>query len=67
MKPKGICTDYPNIAIVTELSARGSLSDMLQNEKMKIDWMFKYSIISDIVEAMTFLHSSIIGQHGRLK
>lgn len=63
----GICCEEPNFAVVTELSTRGCLSDMLENESVKIDWTFKYSIISDIVEGMTFLHSTPIGFHGRLR
>lgn len=63
----GICLDEPNFAVVTELSTRGSLSDMLENESVKIDWIFKYSIISDIVEGMTYLHSTPLQFHGRLR
>ncbi len=35
--------------------------------KLDVDWTFRYSIISDIVEGMIYLHSSPIGFHGRLK
>ena len=63
----GICKQEPNLAIVTELATRGSLCDMLQNESIKIDWIFKYSIISDIVEGMSFLHSTSLKFHGRLR
>lgn len=35
--------------------------------KMDIDWTFRYSIISDIIEGMVYLHGSAIGYHGRLK
>ena len=34
---------------------------------MVIDWTFKYSIINDIVAGLQYLHSSLIGIHGRLK
>lgn len=63
----GICLDEPNFAVVTELATRGSLSDMLENESVKIDWIFKYSIISDIVEGMAYLHSTPIKFHGKLR
>lgn len=63
----GMCTDEPNIALVTELNLRGSLRDLLENEKINIDWTFKYSMMTDVVEGMTYLHSTIIGFHGRLK
>ena len=63
----GICIEEPNYAVITELATRGSLTDMLENESVKIDWIFKYSIISDIVEGMTYLHSTPHNYHGQLK
>jgi serine/threonine protein kinase len=63
----GMCTDEPNIAIVNELNVRGTLRDMIENESMKIDWVFRYSMITDIVEGMIFVHNSNIEFHGRLK
>ncbi|OQR67817.1 atrial natriuretic peptide receptor 1-like, partial [Tropilaelaps mercedesae] len=63
----GICPDEPNISLVTDLCTRGSLRDMLENESINIDWVFRYSIISDLVEGINFLHNSSIGLHGRLK
>ena len=35
--------------IVTELCSKGSLSDIIQNDMIKLDWFFKHSIIRDIV------------------
>uniref|UniRef100_A0A493THN2 Guanylate cyclase n=1 Tax=Anas platyrhynchos platyrhynchos TaxID=8840 RepID=A0A493THN2_ANAPP len=46
---------------------RGSLQDILENESINLDWMFRYSLINDIVKGMVFLHNSIIGHHGSLK
>lgn len=63
----GVCIEAPNYCIVTELCPRGTLFDLLQNEKMNIDWVFRYSIITDIVEGLYFIHSSVLGHHGRLK
>lgn len=63
----GMCIDEPNYALLTELCSRGSLRDMLENESIKIDWAFKYSMITDIVEGLLFLHGSAIQFHGRLK
>lgn len=63
----GLCLDEPNYAVVTELATRGSLTDILENDNVKIDWIFKYSIISDIVEGMTYLHTTPHGYHGQLK
>ena len=63
----GLCPEEPNIAIVSELCTRGNLQDLLQNETIRLDWPFRYSIINDIVDGLTHLHSSPIQFHGRLK
>uniref|UniRef100_A0A4W4GFA5 Guanylate cyclase n=1 Tax=Electrophorus electricus TaxID=8005 RepID=A0A4W4GFA5_ELEEL len=63
----GACIDPPNICIVTEYCPRGSLQDILENESITLDWMFKYSLINDIVKGMAFLHNSVIVSHGNLK
>ncbi|XP_028985510.1 atrial natriuretic peptide receptor 1-like isoform X2 [Betta splendens] len=63
----GSCIDPPNICIITEYCPRGSLQDILENDSITLDWMFKYSLINDIVKGMLFLHNSVICSHGKLK
>ncbi|XP_034021190.1 atrial natriuretic peptide receptor 1-like [Thalassophryne amazonica] len=63
----GACVDPPNICIITEYCSRGSLQDILENDSITLDWMFKYSLINDIVKGMLFLHNSVIVSHGKLK
>src|SRR6266487_4286574 len=63
----GMCDEDGNSAVLTDLSVRGSLRDMLENESMNIDWTFRYAMIIDIVEGMNFLHNSMLDYHGRLK
>uniref|UniRef100_A0A8C5GDA9 Guanylate cyclase n=1 Tax=Gouania willdenowi TaxID=441366 RepID=A0A8C5GDA9_GOUWI len=63
----GACIDAPNICIITEYCPRGSLQDILENDSITLDWMFKYSLINDIVKGMLFLHHSVISSHGKLK
>ncbi|XP_026883147.2 atrial natriuretic peptide receptor 2 [Electrophorus electricus] len=63
----GACIDPPNICIVTEYCPRGSLQDILENESINLDWMFRFSLINDIVKGMNYLHNSYIGSHGNLK
>ncbi|XP_040276575.1 atrial natriuretic peptide receptor 2 [Bufo bufo] len=63
----GACIDPPNICIVTEYCPRGSLQDILENDSINLDWMFRNSLINDIVKGMCFLHRSIIACHGNLK
>ncbi|XP_013884004.1 atrial natriuretic peptide receptor 1 isoform X2 [Austrofundulus limnaeus] len=63
----GACIDPPNICIITEYCPRGSLQDILENDSITLDWMFRYSLINDIVKGMVFLHNSVISSHGKLK
>uniref|UniRef100_H3C6S4 guanylate cyclase n=1 Tax=Tetraodon nigroviridis TaxID=99883 RepID=H3C6S4_TETNG len=52
----GACIDPPNICIVTEYCPRGSLQDILENESINLDWMFRYSLINDIVKTLRGLY-----------
>ncbi|KAM6972862.1 atrial natriuretic peptide receptor 1 [Aplochiton taeniatus] len=63
----GACIDPPNICIITEYCPRGSLQDLMESESITLDWMFRYSLINDIVKGMAFLHNSVIVSHGNLK
>ncbi|KAI6182296.1 Guanylate cyclase [Aphelenchoides bicaudatus] len=63
----GACVDQPNVCIVTEYCPKGSLEDILENEKIALDRMMKYSLLHDLVKGMYFLHNSEIKYHGRLK
>ena len=63
----GACVDAPNYCIVTEYCPKGSLEDILENEKIKLDKMMKYSLLHDLVKGMHYLHASVVRTHGRLK
>ncbi|OXB51320.1 UNVERIFIED_CONTAM: hypothetical protein H355_006464, partial [Colinus virginianus] len=41
--------------------------DILENESITLDWMFRYSLTLDIVKGMQFLHNGVIMSHGNLK
>uniref|UniRef100_A0A8D3CCY5 Guanylate cyclase n=1 Tax=Scophthalmus maximus TaxID=52904 RepID=A0A8D3CCY5_SCOMX len=63
----GSCIDPPNMCIITEYCPRGSLQDLMESDSITLDWMFRYSLITDIVKGMAFLHNSVIISHGNLK
>ncbi|XP_077993938.1 atrial natriuretic peptide receptor 1-like [Glandiceps talaboti] len=62
----GACVEMPNIAIITEYCPKGSLQDVLENDSIQLDWMFRYSMMNDIINGLHFLHHSIIKYHGNL-
>ncbi|XP_022253444.1 atrial natriuretic peptide receptor 1-like, partial [Limulus polyphemus] len=49
----GLSPEEPNVSLLMEHCPRGTLQDLLSNDSMKIDWPFRFSIISDIVEVPT--------------
>ncbi|XP_021375586.1 atrial natriuretic peptide receptor 1-like isoform X2 [Mizuhopecten yessoensis] len=63
----GACIDPPNMCILTEYCQKGSLQDVLENEQIKLDWMFRYSLMQDILRGMTYLFNSDIRSHGNMK
>ncbi|CAH3045236.1 unnamed protein product [Porites lobata] len=63
----GICAEFPDVLIVSEYCAKGSLQDILLNETIKLDWTFRMSFASDIARGMEELHKTSIGCHGNLK
>ncbi|XP_055350346.1 atrial natriuretic peptide receptor 1-like [Paramacrobiotus metropolitanus] len=54
------------VFILGELCQKGSLTDLLEKDSLKLDWSFKNSLIKDIVMGMTYLHNSSIESHGNL-
>ncbi|KAK2509329.1 hypothetical protein MC885_006591 [Smutsia gigantea] len=54
------------LAVVSEYCARGSLHDLLHQRDIKLDWMFKSSLLLDLIKGMRYLHHRGVA-HGRLK
>ncbi|XP_069857437.1 retinal guanylyl cyclase 1 [Dipodomys merriami] len=54
------------LAVVSEHCARGSLYDLLAQREIKLDWMFKSSLLLDLIKGMRYLHHRGVA-HGRLK
>ncbi|XP_006814974.2 atrial natriuretic peptide receptor 1-like [Saccoglossus kowalevskii] len=63
----GVCVDPPNICIVEQYCQKGSLQDILENDEISLDWLFKMSIASDILTGLQVLHKSPLKVHGNLK
>ncbi|KAJ8416608.1 hypothetical protein AAFF_G00324860 [Aldrovandia affinis] len=62
----GLFLDSGIFAIVTEHCTRGSLEDLINNSEMRLDWMFKSSLLMDLIRGMKYLHNRGI-VHARLK
>lgn len=66
----GFFHDCGVFAIVTEFCSRGSLEDLLRNDDVKLDWMFKSSLLLDLIKVsdgnmskMIFFFFFIAGYH----
>ncbi|XP_057710984.1 retinal guanylyl cyclase 2 isoform X1 [Corythoichthys intestinalis] len=62
----GFFLDCGVFAIVTEFCSRGSLEDLLLNDDVKLDWMFKSSLLLDLIKGMKYLHHCGVS-HSHLK
>eukprot|EP00081_Caenorhabditis_elegans_P014841 NP_494324.1 Receptor-type guanylate cyclase gcy-21 [Caenorhabditis elegans] len=63
----GMVVQSPDVFVVYELAQRGSLKDILDNDDMPLDDVFRSQMTKDIIAGLEYLHSSPIGCHGRLK
>ncbi|XP_068164697.1 retinal guanylyl cyclase 2-like isoform X2 [Antennarius striatus] len=62
----GLFLDSGIFAMVVEHCPRGSLADLLADGNMRLDWMFKSSLLMDLIKGMKYLHLRGLS-HGRLK
>ncbi|XP_017296096.1 retinal guanylyl cyclase 2-like [Kryptolebias marmoratus] len=62
----GLFMDSGIIALVVEHCPRGSLADLLADSDVRLDWMFKSSLLMDLIKGMKYLHLRGL-THGRLK
>uniref|UniRef100_A0A8P4GJU9 Guanylate cyclase n=1 Tax=Dicentrarchus labrax TaxID=13489 RepID=A0A8P4GJU9_DICLA len=62
----GLFLDSGIFALVVEHCPRGSLADLLADSNVRLDWMFKSSLLMDLIKGMKYLHLRGLS-HGRLK
>uniref|UniRef100_A0A8C5CZ64 Guanylate cyclase n=1 Tax=Gadus morhua TaxID=8049 RepID=A0A8C5CZ64_GADMO len=51
----GLFLDSGIFAMVTEHCPRGSLADLLADSSMRLDWMFKSSLLTDLIKVLTIV------------
>lgn len=45
----GICIEDNQVQILTEYCTKGSLSDVMENDALKLDWPFRFSLTNDLI------------------
>ncbi|XP_064612574.1 atrial natriuretic peptide receptor 1-like [Liolophura sinensis] len=63
----GACVDPKNPCTLTMYCEKGSLQDILENDNIQLDSIFKESLIFDLINGMLYLHNSALRSHGNLK
>ncbi|KAI9245683.1 hypothetical protein BDA99DRAFT_543582 [Phascolomyces articulosus] len=62
----GLCIEPQRTFIVEEYCTKGSLFDILADRDINLSWIFRFSLIHDLIQAMEFLQRSKFLYHGRL-
>ncbi len=56
----GVCTEFPNLAVVMDYAPHGSLHSLLQNASIPMDWQLKLKIALDSARGCHYLHANQI-------
>ncbi|GAV06176.1 hypothetical protein RvY_16203 [Ramazzottius varieornatus] len=62
----GASVEWKKVAIFYEYCSKGTLQDLLANTQLKLDWVMRISITTDILRGLAFIHQSPLEAHGRL-
>uniref|UniRef100_A0A0R3RFQ9 Guanylate cyclase n=1 Tax=Elaeophora elaphi TaxID=1147741 RepID=A0A0R3RFQ9_9BILA len=55
-----------NMHIIWKFCSRGTIQDIIYNQKLTLDEKFNAAFVRDITQGLEYLHSSPIGYHGSL-
>ncbi|XP_071122503.1 atrial natriuretic peptide receptor 1-like [Mytilus edulis] len=73
LKQQNVCAfvgasfDPGRILLLWEYCPKGSIQDVIWNQNIKLDQMFKFALSLDIVKGLDFVHKSSVQYHGNLK
>ncbi|XP_055357823.1 atrial natriuretic peptide receptor 2-like [Paramacrobiotus metropolitanus] len=62
----GACIEPTHTAVLMEYCSRGNLHDVLHNDTLNLEWIFRISFLTDIVQGLTYIHNTVLEHHGRL-
>ncbi|KAI8138398.1 hypothetical protein BJV82DRAFT_631365 [Fennellomyces sp. T-0311] len=62
----GLCIEPQGTFLVEEYCSKGTLYDVLKNPDLDLTWIFRFSLINDLIEGLEFLHRSKFLFHGCL-
>ncbi|XP_055351616.1 atrial natriuretic peptide receptor 1-like [Paramacrobiotus metropolitanus] len=63
----GLAFEEGLMMLISEYCKRGTLKDAMESQSVTLDWIIKLNFISDLAQAVRFIHSSSLGVHGFLK
>ncbi|KAI8344602.1 hypothetical protein BC941DRAFT_409079 [Chlamydoabsidia padenii] len=62
----GLILEPQRTFIVEEFCAKGSLANVLADPDIDLTWIFRFSLINDLIQGMAFIHRSKFAVHGCL-
>ncbi|GMS93596.1 hypothetical protein PENTCL1PPCAC_15771, partial [Pristionchus entomophagus] len=62
----GLSMDGPQLMSIWKYCSKGSLQDVIKQEKISLDAFFIYSILRDIINGLNYIHHSPLICHGNI-